>query len=290
MDDRDNAVRAVGAGAYDFYQKPVDTNALNLIVERAFRIYDLEMQNRQLRSHHESSLIDGIIAVSPPMLAVCRMVEKVAPTQATVLLLGESGTGKEVLAKAVHRLSGRAEAPFSAINCAAIPESLLESELFGYEKGAFTGAVKQTPGKIECANGGTLFLDEIGDMPLSLQAKLLRFLQERIVERVGGREEIPVDVRVLCATNRKLPELVKQNEFREDLYYRVSEIAIDIPPLRDRMAGKTVLARFLLDRYIEQHKRPVKGFSPDAERAIQAYEWPGNVRELENTPSVELSL
>ena len=281
-DDTDNAVRAVGAGAYDFYQKPLDTDILNLIVKRALNIFDLEAKNRSLLSQQQSSPIDGIIAVSPPMLAVCRVVEKVAPTVATVLLLGESGTGKEVLAKAVHQLSPRVDQPFVAINCAAIPETLLESELFGYEKGAFTGATKQTRGKIEGASGGTLFLDEIGDMPLPLQAKLLRFLQERVVERLGGREEIPVDVRVICATNQNLVELSGQKAFREDLYYRISEVTINIPPLRERNAGKIVLARAFLDRFSSRHNRSFTGFTPEAEDAIQHYEWPGNVREMEN--------
>jgi two-component system NtrC family response regulator len=216
------------------------------------------------------------------MLEVCRMVEKVAPTNATTLLLGESGTGKELLARALHSLSDRVEQSFVAINCAAIPESLLESELFGHEKGAFTGAVKQTPGRIETADRGTLFLDEIGDMPLALQAKLLRFLQERVVERVGGREEINVDVRVVCATNQNLKDAIKDGRFREDLYYRISEITIDIPPLRERKGGRVILARSLLEKFSTQQGRSFKGFSTDALNAIQNYHWPGNVRELEN--------
>jgi two-component system NtrC family response regulator len=210
------------------------------------------------------------------------MVEKVAPTDATTLLQGESGTGKELLARALHSLSPRKNGPFVAINCAAIPETLLESELFGFEKGAFTGAVKQTPGKIEVANGGTLFLDEIGDMPQSLQAKLLRFLQERIVERIGGRAEIPVDVRVVCATNKNLKDAMANGEFRDDLYYRVSEITIEIPPVRARTGGRILLARHLLNRAASQLGRALKGFSNDAHDAIDAYAWPGNVREMEN--------
>jgi two-component system NtrC family response regulator len=222
--DQSNAVRAVGLGAYDFYQKPVDVDVLQLIVARAFQMHELEAENRRLAEIHASSPLDGIIAASEEMLKVCRVVEKVAPTNATTLLQGESGTGKEVLARAIHSLSPRAKMPFVAINCAAIPDTLLESELFGFEKGAFTGAAKQTLGKIEVADGGTLFLDEIGDMPLNLQAKLLRFLQERVVERVGGRGEIPVDVRVVCATNKNLGEAMAAGTFRDDLYYRVSEI------------------------------------------------------------------
>jgi two-component system NtrC family response regulator len=216
------------------------------------------------------------------MLNVCRMIEKVAPTNVTTLLLGESGTGKELLSRSLHRLSPRADKRFVAINCAAIPENLLESELFGFEKGAFTGAVKQTPGKIELADGGTLFLDEIGDMPLALQAKMLRFLQERVIERIGGREEISVDVRVVCATNQNPVELIAQDRFREDLYYRVSEITIDIPPFRDREEGRLILARTLLAKAAKQEGRSLLGFSDDANAAIESYSWPGNVRELEN--------
>jgi two-component system NtrC family response regulator len=220
--DRDNAVRAVSLGAYDFYQKPVDTDVLKLIVGRAFHIHALEEQNRQLREAQLTSPMEGLIATDDAMLRVCRMIEKVSPTDASVLILGESGTGKELVARAVHAQSGRKGARFVAINCAAIPEQLLESELFGYEKGAFTGAVKTTLGKIETASGGTLFLDEIGDMPLALQAKLLRFLQDRVIERVGGRQEIPVNVRVVCATNQDLQQYISEQKFREDLYFRIS--------------------------------------------------------------------
>jgi two-component system NtrC family response regulator len=281
--DQENALRAVGLGAYDFYQKPVDLDTLQLLVGRAYHIHELEKQNQRLLQERGASPLDGVVAASEQMLQVCRMIEKVAPTDATTLLLGESGTGKEVLARALHSLSRRISKGFVAINCAAIPENLLESELFGYERGAFTGAVKQTPGKIEHADGGTLFLDEIGDMPLSLQAKLLRFLQERIVERVGGREEIPVDVRVVCATNQNLDVAIREGRFREDLYYRISEITIRIPPLRERDGGcRILLARTLLERFAGQHRRQFRGFSPDAQNAIENYAWPGNVRELEN--------
>ena len=281
--DQENAVRAVGLGAYDFYEKPVDTHTLQLIVDRAYHIHELERQNQRLLQQQGASPLDGVIATSEQMLQVCRMIEKVAPTNATTLLLGESGTGKEVLARALHSLSPRIGKGFVAINCAAIPENLLESELFGYERGAFTGAVKQTPGKIEHADGGTLFLDEIGDMPLSLQAKLLRFLQERVVERVGGREEIPVDVRVVCATNQDLDVANREGRFRQDLYYRISEITIRIPPLRERGGGcRILLARTLLERFAAQHRRQFRGFSPDAQNAIENYGWPGNVREMEN--------
>jgi len=280
--DQENALRSVALGAYDFYQKPVDTDTLQLLVERAFNMSELEGENRRLQSLASDSPLDGIIASSEGMLSVCRMIEKIAPTNVTTLLLGESGTGKELLARALHRLSPRAEEKFVAINCAAIPENLLESELFGHEKGAFTGAVKQTPGKIELADGGTLFLDEIGDMPLALQAKMLRFLQERVIERVGGREEISVDVRIVCATNQNPIELIRQDLFREDLYYRVSEITIDIPPLRDREEGRLILARNILVKCAIQQGRSLIGLSDDANDAIEAYSWPGNVRELEN--------
>ena len=280
--DQQNALNSVALGAYDFYQKPLDIDRLQLLVERAFNMWELEMGNRSLQNLESESPLDGIIAASEGMLSVCRMIEKVAPTDVTTLLLGESGTGKELLARALHRLSPREEKRFVAINCAAIPENLLESELFGFEKGAFTGAVKQTPGKIELADGGTLFLDEIGDMPLALQAKMLRFLQERVIERVGGREEISVDVRVVCATNQNPAELIEQERFREDLYYRVSEITIDIPPLREREEGRLILARHLLAKYANQQGRMLVGFTDDANAVIESYRWPGNVRELEN--------
>ena len=280
--DQENALTAVAQGAYDFYEKPVDTDTLKLLVDRAFNISELEFENRRLQSKVNESPLDGIVAASEGMLAVCRMIEKIAPTDVTTLLLGESGTGKELLARALHRLSPRVDKNFVAINCAAIPENLLESELFGHEKGSFTGAHKQSIGKVELANGGTLFLDEIGDMPIGLQAKMLRFLQERVIERVGGRKEIPVDVRVICATNQNPEELIKEGLFREDLYYRVSEITINIPPYRDREEGRLILARTFLTKYAKLQRRAINGFSDDAVRAIEAYAWPGNVRELEN--------
>ncbi len=279
--DYENAVRAVALGAYDFYQKPIHAETLNLIVERAYNIHRLELQNRRLQEQRNSPL-SGVIASDPLMLRVCRMVEKVAPSNITCTLLGESGTGKEVLARALHNLSPRADKRFVAINCAAVPENLMESELFGYEKGAFTGAAKKTPGKIETAHEGSLFLDEIGDMPLALQAKLLRFLQERVIERVGGREEIPVDVRVICATNKNLEAMVAEGSFREDLFYRICEVVIDIPPLRERAGDKILLARHFLERYSESQNRRINGFSAEAAEAIEAYHWPGNIREMEN--------
>ena len=281
-DDHAHAVDAVGLGAYDFCLKPIEPDMLALIVERAHRLYALESENRRLLSIGSSAALDGIICSSGQMGNICRIIEKVAPTDVTTLLLGDSGTGKEVLARAIHAMSTRSEGPFIAINSAAIPETLLESELFGYEKGAFTGANKRTLGKIEYANGGTFFLDEVGDLPMALQAKLLRFLQERVIERVGGREEIPVDVRIVCATHRDLPERIKAGLFREDLYYRLSEITVRIPPLREREGDAVLLARTFLEKYAQQQGRNLRGFSKEALIAIENYAWPGNVRELEN--------
>ena len=280
--DRTNAMRAIAMGAYDFYEKPIDPDLLGITIQRGARLYQIEQENRRLQSGHGESALEGLIASSPEMLKVCRTVEKLAPTDVSTLILGESGTGKEVLVKALHHLSDRSDKRLVAINCAAIPEALLESELFGYEKGAFTGAAKTTPGKIEVANGGILFLDEVGDLPMALQAKLLRFLQERVIERIGGRSEIAVDVRVICATHRDLPELIQAGQFREDLYYRINEATIKVPPLRDRQGDDLLLARALLERFATQLKRPIKGFTPQAIEAIEAYDWPGNVRELEN--------
>jgi two-component system NtrC family response regulator len=281
-DDRDNALKAIALGAYDFYQKPIDPAILLLIVDRAYNLYALEADVRQRAEQRLASPLEGIIGSSPQMLAACRMVEKVGPSEATTLVLGESGTGKELIARALHNLSPRREQPFIAINCAAIPENLLESELFGYEKGAFTGAVKQTPGKIESANGGTFFFDEIGDMSMSLQVKLLRFLQERVIERIGGRTSIPVDVRVICATHKDLTDAIQASEFRDDLYYRISEIVIEIPPLREREGDRLLLARTFLDRFSQKKARQFRGFTDQARIQIDAYAWPGNVREMEN--------
>lgn len=279
--DRDNAVKSIGCGAYDFCSKPLDLEVLRLIVDRAFRVHELEAENRKLVSQSAATL-DGIIGNSEVMRDACRLVEKVSPSNATVLLLGETGTGKELFARALHRLSARHDGPFVAINCAAIPEPLLEAELFGYEKGAYTGAHKQTKGKIELAGNGSLLLDEIGDMPLMLQAKLLRFFQERVVERIGGRELIPVDVRVICATHQDLPALIRAGRFREDLFYRVSEVTILLPPLRDRIGDVALLARHFLEQAAHRHGRKILGFTAKALKAIEAYPWRGNVRELEN--------
>ena len=280
--DRENALLAVSLGAYDFFNKPIDAELLSFLVNRAYRMHELESENRQLQQSRQHSPLEGIIASSKAMLDVCQTVEKVALSNASVLLLGESGTGKELCARALHELSPRAKKRFVAINCAAIPINLLESELFGYEKGAFTGANKQTPGKVESAEGGTLFLDEIGDLPLALQAKLLRFLQERVIERVGGRKEIAVDLRVVCATHQDLLAKISTGEFREDLYYRMAEISVRIPPLRERENDILLLARTILDKMNLELGKSMKGFADDALAAMESYPWPGNVRELKN--------
>ena len=280
--DRTNAVKAISMGAFDFYHKPFEEQILKLVIERAFRVYELEQENRALTARSRAEPLQGLITNDPEMLKVCRMIEKVAPSDASILLLGESGTGKEVLARGLHELSPRLKERFVAINCAAIPENLLESELFGYEKGAFTGAAKQTIGKIEYADKGTLFLDEIGDLPMPLQAKLLRFLQERVIERLGGRGEIPVDVRVVAATHQNLSQLIQEGRFREDLFYRLSEISVHIPPLRERHGDPSLLAHAFLDRLNQSQKRSLRGISPDALQAIEKHAWPGNVREMEN--------
>jgi two-component system NtrC family response regulator len=281
-EERANAVRAISLGAYDFCAKPVDIELLRLIVERVYNVYRLETEHEALLRQSNSSTLGGIISGDQAMQRVCQTVEKIARTDVTLLITGESGTGKELLARALHDLSGRAKGAFVAINCAAIPENLLESELFGYERGAFTGAAKTTPGKIETADGGTLFLDEIGDLPGSLQAKLLRFLQDRLIERVGGRKPIPVDVRIVCATNQKLEQMIERGVFREDLYYRLNEMRVEVPPLRERLGDAVMLAKFFLGRFNKQYNKSLRGFAADALSAIAAYSWPGNVRQLEN--------
>jgi len=280
--ERDHALKAVDLGAYDFYQKPIDADTIRLIVSRASNLYTLESENRRLARLDRRAPLNGVVTASAPMLSVCAMVERVSPTNVTVLLQGESGTGKEVIARALHEMGPRADKRFVAINCAAIPENLLESELFGHEKGSFTGAHKQVIGKIEVADQGTFFLDEVGDMPMPLQSKLLRFLQERKFERIGGRVEITVDVRIICATHQRLEDLIKTHRFREDLYYRLSELVITIPPLRQRKGDPILLARHFLNLMSEQNNRQLRNFSPDAVAAIEHYGWPGNVRELEN--------
>jgi two-component system, NtrC family, response regulator len=279
---REHALRAIALGAYDFYQKPIDIDVLQLIVARAQQIFDLEAENRRLLEATAVSPIDGIIASSSEMLRVLRNIEKIAPTDVAVLLRGESGTGKELLAQAIHKMSARAHEPFVPINCAAIPETLLESELFGHEKGAFTGALKQTIGRIESADRGTLFLDEIGDVPLPMQVKLLRFLQDQVVERIGGRKPVQVDVRIVCATNQDLDLMIAEGRFREDLYYRLNEVTVRVPALRERSSDAVVLASFFLRRFAAEYGRPVRGFGASALAALRDHRWPGNVRELEN--------
>ena len=281
---RESALRAIECGAYDFYQKPVDIEALGLIVRRAFALHEIEEENRRLseRVSDEKTVLGNLITGAPEMAKVARTIERVANTNVSVMLLGASGTGKELLARGVHDSSERRNGPFIAINCAAIPENLLESELFGHEKGAFTGAVKTTEGKIESAHGGTLFLDEVGDIPLPLQVKLLRFLQERKIERIGGRKEISVDTRVVCATHQDLESMIGAGSFREDLFYRLAEIVVRIPTLAERPGDAVLLAKAFLKRYAGEFNPQVKSLGPDALSAIDSWSWPGNVRELEN--------
>ncbi len=280
--DHSNALKAIKMGAYDFHQKPFDPVMLGLIVERAFYLHALQQENRNLTLSQGDSPVSGVITRDPVMIKACRDLEKVAPSDATIMLLGDSGTGKEVMARILHESSVRKEKRFIAINCAAIPENLLESELFGFEKGAFTGASKQTLGKIELANGGTFFLDEVGDLPMSLQAKLLRFLQERVIERIGGREEISVDVRIVCATHQNLKKLIEESSFREDLYYRLSEIVIMIPPLCERIGDAILLAHYFKNKFCDKEGKSSLNFSQEALAAIESHGWPGNVREMEN--------
>jgi two-component system NtrC family response regulator len=281
---RESALRAISSGAYDFYQKPVDIDQLGLIVRRAFQLHGIENENRRLeeKAGDDRTVLGTMITAAPEMMKVARTIERVANTDVSVMLLGASGTGKELLARGLHDSSGRSDRGFVAINCAAIPENLLEAELFGYEKGAFTGAIKTTEGKIELAHRGTLFLDEVGDIPLPLQVKLLRFLQERVIERIGGRKPIAVDTRIVCATHQDLPEMIKTGRFREDLYYRLAEIVVRIPSLAERHGDATLLAKHFLHRFSREMNPAVKGFAPSALAAINAWAWPGNVRELEN--------
>jgi len=282
QNDQHNALKAIALGAHDFCSKPFEPEFLTWTIDQAFRVHDLQEENRRLLIAQHPPELSGIITRDPEMLRICRTVEKLAPTFATVLILGESGTGKELVARALHDLSPRRGQRFVAINCAAIPENLLESELFGYERGAFTGAAKQTLGKIETAHRGTLFLDEIGDLPFSLQSKLLRFLQERVIERVGGRQEIPVDVRIVCATHQILKDQIVAGKFREDLYYRLAEIVVEIPPLRFRKGDAVLLAHGFVRKFAAEQRRSSMTLNSDALNAIDAYDWPGNVRELEN--------
>ena len=277
---RESATKAVAMGAYDFYKKPVDIDELGFIVERAFHLHEIEEENRRLETG-AATVLGSIITAAPEMLKVAKTIERVASADVSVMLLGASGTGKELLARAVHEKSAR-KGEFIAINCAAIPENLLEAELFGYERGAFTGAVKSNVGKIELAQGGTLFLDEVGDIPLPLQVKLLRFLQERVIERIGGRQPIAVDTRIVCATHQNLEAMIADGRFREDLYYRLAEIIVKIPSLAERAGDAVLLARHFVNRFGRELNPGVQSLSPDAIDAIDAHGWPGNVRELEN--------
>jgi two-component system NtrC family response regulator len=280
--EHESALKAIALGAYDFYRKPIDIDELGLIVSRAFQLHSLETETRRLEADSGKTVLGSMVTAAPEMLKVARTIEKVASANVSVMLLGASGTGKELLARAVHEQSERSSGPFVAINCGAIPDTLLEAELFGYERGAFTGAVKSNVGKIELAQGGTLFLDEVGDIPLPLQVKLLRFLQERVIERIGGRQPIAVDTRIVCATHRDLDSMVASGEFREDLYYRLAEIVVKIPALADRPGDAPLLARHFVNRFARELNSKVQGLSPDALAAIDSYGWPGNVRELEN--------
>ncbi|HEX8480760.1 MAG TPA: PEP-CTERM-box response regulator transcription factor [Allosphingosinicella sp.] len=281
---RESALRAIASGAYDFYQKPVDIDQLGLIVRRAFQLHGIETENRKLEEQvgDDRTVLGTMITAAPEMMKVARTIERVANTGVSVMLLGASGTGKELLARGLHQSSNRAGGAFVAINCAAIPENLLEAELFGYEKGAFTGAIKTTEGKIELAHGGTLFLDEVGDIPLPLQVKLLRFIQERVIERIGGRKAIAVDTRIVSATHQDLPQMIKAGSFREDLYYRLAEIVVRIPSLAERHGDSVLLAKHFLHRFAREMNPQVKGLSSAALAAIDEWPWPGNVRELEN--------
>ncbi|MDC0886743.1 PEP-CTERM-box response regulator transcription factor [Altererythrobacter sp.] len=281
---RESALQAIARGAYDFYHKPVNIDDLGMIVRRAFNLHAIEQENLRLSEQvgEKRKVLGTLITAAPEMAKVARTIERVANTDVSVMLLGASGTGKELLAKGLHTASERRGSAFVAINCAAIPENLLESELFGHEKGAFTGAVKTTEGKIEQAHGGTLFLDEVGDIPLPLQVKLLRFLQERTIERIGGRKQIAVDTRIVCATHQDLEAMTAAGTFREDLFYRLAEIVVKIPALAERPGDATLLAKAFLNRFAKEMNPQVKGFAPDALAAIDGWSWPGNVRELEN--------
>jgi two-component system, NtrC family, response regulator len=281
-EDVKHALEAVANGAFDFYKKPVDLDLLRVIVGRAFALYELEAENRRLRARSLPSPIERIITVDEAMLKLCRSIERLATTTVPVLLLGESGTGKELLAHALHELGPRSKERFVPINCAAIPETLLESELFGHERGAFTGAVRQTIGKIEAADRGTLFLDEIGDVPQAVQVKLLRFLQDQVIERIGGRRPIQVDVRIVCATNQDLSEKMANGQFREDLFYRLNGVTVRVPPLRERAGDSIMLANYFLNRFVNELRTQKKTFSQHAIGAIAEFNWPGNIREMEN--------
>jgi two-component system NtrC family response regulator len=280
--DRVKAVAAIESGAYDFIEKPIQLDVLKVVLQRALYLAGLERDSRAFPKQTDQSVFNGLVGTSPSIQEVFRVIQRVAPSDVPVLITGESGTGKELVARAVHRQSGRNTAPFVAINCGAIPETLLESELFGYEKGAFTGASIQRKGRIESAQGGTLFLDEIGDIPLGLQVKLLRFLQEHQIQRLGGKEPISVDARILAATHIDLQKAMGEGRFREDLYYRLCVVTIAVPALKERGSDVVLLARTFLEKFADEQNKSVKGFTPEAIEALAAHRWPGNVRELEN--------
>jgi two-component system NtrC family response regulator len=280
--EKENGLKAIGEGAYDFFSKPIALDELKVVLNRAFYVSQLERENYALQQQCGSGSFEGMLGTSPQMEKIFATIRKVATSDISVLITGDSGTGKELVAQAIHNLSLRNKRPFVPINCGAIPENLIESELFGHEKGSFTGAHAQRKGRIEMAQGGTLFLDEIGELPLQMQVKLLRFLQEQVVERVGGREAIHIDTRVLTATNRDLKEAMKGGTFREDLYFRVGAITIHLPPLREREGDILLLSRAFLNRYAMQNNRKLTGFTREAITALESYDWPGNVRELEN--------
>lgn len=282
QEDKENAIKAIGQGASDFFCKPVVMSEVKLVLQRTLNVFQLEQENRELQERAFQKAHDDLLGTSPQIQDVFATIDRVSTTEVPVLIMGESGTGKELIAKSIHRRSTRKDGPFIAINCAAIPENLLESELFGHEKGSFTGAHTQRKGRIESAHKGTLFLDEIGEIPPSLQVKLLRFLQEHSIERVGGRKEVAVDVRILAATNQDLHKAIEENRFREDLFYRLAVVAIAVPPLRERLGDTALLATIFLNRYAAEQKKKITGFTPQGMQAIEGYAWPGNVRELEN--------
>lgn len=280
--ERENALKAIDMGAFDFFTKPPVMEEVRVVIKRAFHMAELELENLTLQRQTQPEGLESILGNSPAMEGLLQSLRKVATVDIPVLILGESGTGKELTARAIQRLSHRRNGPFIVINCGAIPETLLENELFGHEKGAFTGADSRRKGKIEYAEGGTLFLDEIGELSLSLQVKLLRFLQEHVIERVGGREEIPVDVRVLAATNRDLKSAIEDGTFREDLYFRLGVVTFVMPPLRERGDDILLLSKAFLNRYSREFKKPIRGFSEEVTKALLEFSWPGNIRELEN--------
>ncbi len=283
-DQRENALKAIQLGAYDYYQKPINLEELKIIIRRAFHLSSIEHENRSLHTalERQTSKVGGMIGLCDDMQTIFSMMRKVASSEASILIQGESGTGKELVARAIHDLSLRKTGPFVAINCGAIPEALLESELFGHEKGAFTGAHTQVQGKVEYAQNGTLFLDEIGELPALLQVKLLRFLQDKTIQRVGGREDVAVNTRILAATNKDIIKQIGEGKFREDLYYRLGVVTIKVPPLRERKGDLIVLATYFLKRYCDLYNKRVRGFAAAAVAGMESYAWPGNVRELEN--------